>query len=124
MKWLRSRPLDVNELDECRIWAQNQETMTSQADLGDSEMIDGNDEVDEGEVEDEDMDPPADENDEVAEQENYDVDNTNTNTQIRDVTQQQQHQQRKKKSSRRRNHDALLNGNAGGTVVSVGDVGG
>ena len=110
MKWLRSRPVDVHELDECRIWAQNQEAVASQADLGDSEMIDGNDEIDDGEIEDEDMEAAP----EDPEQEHYDLENASA--QVREVTQ-------RKKQSRRRNHDALLNGNAGGTVVSVGDGG-
>lgn len=110
MKWLRSRPVDVNELDECRIWAQNHEAMTSQADLGDSEMIDENEEVDDGEVgdQDENMEPAPSE----SRHENHDADSA----QIREVT-------RRSKPSRRRNHDALLNGNGGGTAVRVGDGG-
>ncbi|GIZ40684.1 hypothetical protein CKM354_000401200 [Cercospora kikuchii] len=66
MKWLRSRPADVNELDECRIWAQNQEALqASQGQvtdegipgppIGDSEMADGVEERDDGEVEDQEM---------------------------------------------------------------------
>ena len=113
MKWLRSRPTDVNELDECRIWAQNQEeAAASQADLADSEMVDENEEIDEGDVEDEDMhvDP-----EEVQQQQvGYDAESA----QLREVTQ-------RKKPSRRRNHDALLNGDGGGvgTAVRVGDGG-
>ncbi|SMR44921.1 unnamed protein product [Zymoseptoria tritici ST99CH_3D1] len=62
MKWLRSRPRDVNELDECRLWAHNQEVLqqfaaanAAGADVADSEMAD---EVEEGEreVDDQDMD--------------------------------------------------------------------
>ncbi|EME89793.1 casein kinase II, regulatory subunit [Pseudocercospora fijiensis CIRAD86] len=68
MKWLRSRPQDVNELDECRVWAENQEAMmsTTGGDAGgdgdampafaDSEMADDNEEIDQGEQEDQDMD--------------------------------------------------------------------
>lgn len=66
MKWLRSRPLDVNELDECRTWAQNQEALAealakSSADSGmaDSEMVDDNEEIDDGEMEDQDMEAGA-----------------------------------------------------------------
>lgn len=110
MRWLRSRPVDVHELDECRIWAQNQEAATSQVDLADSEMVDGNDEIDDGEIEDEDMEPAP----EDPAQENYELENTSA--QVKEVTQ-------RKKQSRRRTHDALLNGNAGGPVVSVGDGG-
>ena len=51
MKWLRSRPVDVNKLNECRIWAESQEAATSHVDLADSEMVDENEEIDEGEVE-------------------------------------------------------------------------
>ena len=105
MKWLRSRPVDINELDECRLWAQNQEAVASQADLADSEMIDDNEEMDEGEME---------EDDAPDSHENYDMENGPA---------QVQELMRKKKQSRRRNHDALLNGNAGGTAVSVGDGG-
>ena len=54
MKWLRERPEDVNELDECAIWAQNQAAMMddaavapAEAGLGDSEMAYGNEEIDE-----------------------------------------------------------------------------
>ena len=110
MKWLRGRPLDVNELDECRLWAENQEIVASQADLADSEMIDDNEEIDDGEIEDEDMDVAHDEQDRGPD--GYEVDSA----QLREVTQ-------RKKPSRRRNHEALLNGNRGGTAVRVGDGG-
>jgi casein kinase II subunit beta len=109
MKWLRGRPVDINELDEVRLWTENQEHMTSQADLADSEMIDGNEEIDEGEMEDEDMEIEA---DGEQPQPGYEIDSA----QIREVTQ-------RKKPSRRRNHEAILNGNAGGTAVRVGDGG-
>ena len=108
MKWLRSRPVDVNELDETRLWAQSQEVGTSQADLADSEMVDDNEEIDNGEVEDEEMDAIPDEQ--------PPAENGVESAQVREVTQ-------RKKQSRRRNHDALLNGNAGGTAVKVGDGG-
>lgn len=61
MKWLRSRPLDVNELDECRTWAQNQEAIAAMAkaaadnEMADSEMVDENEE----EGEDQDMEAGA-----------------------------------------------------------------
>lgn len=66
MKWLRSRPGDVNELDECRIWAQNQEALLASQGpvtdegipgppIDDSEMADLNEERDDGEVEDQEM---------------------------------------------------------------------
>ena len=121
MKWLRSRPVDVNELDECRIWAQNQEAQQAStgvgaetADLGDSAMPDENVEQAEGEVEDEDMDvnggrPPRG----VAQD-----GRAAAQTQTQEVAQ-------RKKPSRRRNHtDALPNGQqSGGTALSVGGAG-
>jgi casein kinase II subunit beta len=64
MKWLRSRPADVNELDECRIWADNLANHQQNHHVGqdvqkvvplDQDMADGNDEVEEGEQEDLDM---------------------------------------------------------------------
>lgn len=67
MKWLRSRPLDVNELDECRIWAETQEALANkvagaprQNEHADSEMADDNEEIDDGELEDQDMEAGAD----------------------------------------------------------------
>lgn len=111
MKWLRGRPLDVNELDECRIWAENQEASQSQADLADSEMIDENEEIDEGEMEDEEVEMEGD--GAVRTTPYADAESA----QLREVMQ-------RKKSGRRRNHDALLNGDGGGgTAVSVGDGG-
>ncbi|KAK3720378.1 casein kinase 2 regulatory subunit [Vermiconidia calcicola] len=112
MKWLRSRPVDVNELDECRTWAESQEVAASRAELADSEMVDDNAEIDGGEVEDEDMDAAPEEEDGDREQQNHDVDSA----QLREVAQ-------RKKPSRRKNHDALLNGSGGGTAVRVGDGG-
>lgn len=105
MKWLRSRPQDVNELDECAIWAKNQAaTAAPMPEVADADMADDNAEIEEGEQEDAEM-------------------NTTNNgqptpeaTQLREVKQ--------KKKSRRRNHDnTLVNGNGGGTAVKVGDGG-
>jgi casein kinase II subunit beta len=109
MKWLRSRPLDVNELDEVRLWTENQEHLAGQADLADSEMVDGNEVIDEGEMEDDDMEI---EPEGQREQAGYEVDSA----QMREVTQ-------RKKPSRRRNHESILNGTGGGTAVRVGDGG-
>ncbi|KAK4547298.1 hypothetical protein LTR36_000953 [Oleoguttula mirabilis] len=116
MKWLRSRPADVNELDECRIWEQNQEATRGSAgitdgaaDLGDSEMADENAEVDEGEVEDEEMHvngaapPSGGTQDENA-------------APVKEVTS-------RRRPSRRRGHDVLHNGENGGTALSVGGAG-
>ncbi|KAK5120966.1 hypothetical protein LTR85_005750 [Meristemomyces frigidus] len=115
MKWLRSRPADVSELDECRIWALNQEaTQTTAgvgadvADLGDSEMADENAEVDEGEVEDEVMDVNGAAPSTAAQDENT--------APLQEVTS-------RRKTSRRRNHDVLHNGESGGTALSVGGAG-
>jgi casein kinase II subunit beta len=111
MKWLRSRPLDVNELDECRIWAENQQAaqgsaaMLETADLADSEMADENFEEDEGEMEDEDMGING-----AAPAQN------GVTAQIHDVS-------TSRKTARRRNHDAMPNGEGGGTVLSVGGAG-
>ncbi|KAK5168058.1 casein kinase 2 regulatory subunit [Saxophila tyrrhenica] len=110
MKWLRSRPVDVNELDECRLWAESQEAAASQADLGDSEMVEANEEIDEGEMEDEHM--AAEEQDEESrreEDEGY--------AQLREVTTQ------RKKSARRRNNDVMVNGSSGVTAVRHGHLG-
>lgn len=98
MKWLRGRPVDVNELDECRIWSENQQAAVTG---GDSEMIDEAAEVEEGdgEVEDQDMGPIGGETAEVIER--------------KEVA------KRKKGSKRRTN--TLVNGDGGGgTPVSVG----
>lgn len=65
MKWLRSRPQDVNELDECRIWEENA-AISSRAgevdvepaadtEFADSEMADEVEELDDGEMEDVDV---------------------------------------------------------------------
>lgn len=57
MKWLRGRPMDVNELDECRIWAVNQEAAAQrgQPDFDDEEMggAEENEEIEAGEMEEE-----------------------------------------------------------------------
>lgn len=116
MKWLRSRPADVNELDECRIWAQNQEAAQATssgvaaetADLADSEMADENVEADDGEVEDEDM--------EVNGAAPGGIAPDGHPAQVQEVTQ-------RRKPGRRRNHDALPNGESGGTALSVGGAG-
>ncbi|KAK5137415.1 hypothetical protein LTR08_008993 [Meristemomyces frigidus] len=119
MKWLRSRPADVNELDECRIWAQSQEAMhtdltgatTEVADLADSEMADENVEEDEGEAADEEMEanggPPggAASGGHAAVQHTLEA------------------PQGKRKSSRRRTHEGLHGAEHGGTVLSVGGAG-
>lgn len=66
MKWLRSRPDNINDLDECRQWAEMQQaeshTLNNRrgvsgvpADLADSEMADENTVIDEGEIEDDEM---------------------------------------------------------------------
>ncbi|KAK5115986.1 casein kinase 2 regulatory subunit [Meristemomyces frigidus] len=126
MKWLRSRPVDVNELDECRAWAESQQATDGSApafaqidgaeaqvaDLGDSEMADENVEEDEGEVEDEDMgvngdtgEPP----DGVAQ--------NGQPAHLPDITSS-------RKTSRRRNHGGVTNGEGGGgTALSVGGAG-
>lgn len=116
MKWLRSRPMDVNELDECHIWTQSQEaaatlaatdpgaTVGAGGEFADSEMADETIEVD-GEVEDAEMDASA-----LAEGK-YDNDDQ---AQVREVAQ-------RRKPTRRRNHDALVNGEGGGMAVRVGD---
>ncbi len=113
MKWLRSRPADINELDECRMWAESQEAALTPAQLGDSEMVEENEEIDDGEVEDEDMavEPNGEEVDGEAQEGDY--------AQLREVTTQ------RKKTGRRRNrsHDVMVNGSGGGTAVRVGDGG-
>ena len=138
MKWLRSRPVDITELDECRLWEQNQEALAAAerrkyGDFSaDEEMADDNAELDEGEMEeDEEMEQPT----TPFDDENYDFENApNGRARQRDfgAQQQQRQQQARKKQNRRRrrssnNRDALLNGNAnaggGGTAVSVGDGG-
>lgn len=58
MKWLRSKPADANELDECALWAAQQAAKASAANTNatpvDADMPDQSQEVG-GEVEDEDM---------------------------------------------------------------------
>nr|POE47680.1 casein kinase ii subunit beta-1 [Quercus suber] len=114
MKWLRSRPMDVNELDECQMWVRSQEAAAGPANVntvgavaygtafGDSEMADETVEVD-GEVEDLDMD--AGETQGGAQ---------NDQAQVREVTQ-------RRKPGRRKNQDGLVNGEGGGMAVRVGD---
>ena len=121
MKWLRSRPQDVNELDECRIAEENLAAAQSSAavgadaaaDLADSEMADENAEDEDGEVEDEDMgvntagEPPG------------GIAQDGHPAQEREVA------QRRKPSRRRERHDVMPNGQAagGGTALSVGGAG-
>lgn len=113
MKWLRSRPVDVNELDECRTWAQNQEALSevlskaaADKEMADADMVDDNEEIDAGEVEDQDMETGA-------------ADSVRSNgKQAKEVP------QRKKAagatSHRRKTNpqDAALNGDAGRVGVS------
>ncbi|CAK4032341.1 Casein kinase II subunit beta-1 [Lecanosticta acicola] len=115
LKWLRSRPLDITELDECRIWAENQEAMMNdaaavEAEMADSEMVDDNEEIDDGEVEDQDMD----------------VSSAVRSNGVEEVT------QRRKPagtgSGRAKRHHkaepgAMVNGDAARSVVRVGDGG-
>ena len=63
MKWLRSRPADVNELDECAMWAQHQaklmqdiESLDPRRESEDSEMVDDHEGIDAGEADDQEMD--------------------------------------------------------------------
>ncbi|QIX01739.1 hypothetical protein AMS68_007256 [Peltaster fructicola] len=104
MKWLRSKPADIHELDECALWVRSQEThataMDEGADLGDSEMAEANEEIDEGEVEDQDMDAPTGALDEAAD--------------TRELAAE------RKKNVKRREHDSLMNGDGGGAAVRVG----
>jgi casein kinase II subunit beta len=122
MKWLRSRPLDVNELDECRLWAHNQEVLqkfaaanAAEVDVADSEMVDDAEEQGEGEEEDQDMADSS-------------QARNNGNGDVKEVT------QRKKpsgSSTRRKitGHQdatagaALANGDSGRNPVRVGDGG-
>lgn len=136
MKWLRGRPVDINELDECRIWAQNQEALslsrtqsgTEFAPEDDQEMAD--DEVLENEVDDEEIDDGDMEDEDLGagpeEPPERQVDGESM--QIHEVTQ-------RRKPSRRKNGERLNGGGggggpgfvngegAGGTAVRVGDGG-
>ncbi|KAK3115793.1 casein kinase 2 regulatory subunit [Teratosphaeriaceae sp. CCFEE 6253] len=123
MKWLRSRPADVNELDECGIWEQGQAATAGAsanagasapeaADLADSEMADDNAEADDGEVEDEDMmgvngDPP----------------DGSSAAHAAQVPEASATASTRRKTGRRRKNDVLANGEGGGTAVSVGGAG-
>ncbi len=115
MKWLRSRPVDINELDECR---QEAERLAGHgedpAEVADDEMADGVEEV-EGEIEDEDMasvEPGVEEADAGGE------DGAVEFAQLRNMN-----SGRGKKSERRRQEEVLVNGSNGGTAVRVGDGG-
>ncbi|EMD01100.1 hypothetical protein BAUCODRAFT_60817 [Baudoinia panamericana UAMH 10762] len=121
MKWLRGRPTDVTELDECKVWTQSQALHAAAeglappdaADLADSEMADDNVEADEGEEEEEDMD--------VNDGEGA-PSGTAQNAMFASLPQQDVTARRK--PSRRRGHDvALTNGEGGGTALSVGGAG-
>lgn len=119
MKWLRSRPTDINELDECKIWAQTQEaqvqadagTVTGAAEvasLADAEMVDQNVEEDDGEIEDEDMavEPDIAQTGEAVGAAPQSLPSTS-----------------KRRTSRRRDHQAMGNGETGSKAVKVGDGG-
>jgi casein kinase II subunit beta len=112
--------MDVNELDECRLWAHNQEILqkfaaanAAEGNIEDSEMVDEGEEVAEGEGEDQDMDAESSQM------------RSNGNGNVKEVT------QRKKPSggaARRKGTDAtagagLANGDGGRSTVRVGDGG-
>ncbi|KYG43324.1 hypothetical protein M433DRAFT_136523 [Acidomyces richmondensis BFW] len=116
MKWLRSRPADVNELDECRIWVESQEALGSGArleaapDFEDSEMADGAVDMHEGEIEDAEM--------------NGNSPSGRVPNETREVRMNgEEVQQRQRRTSRRRTHEGMLNGQSGGTALSVGGAG-
>lgn len=112
MKWLRQRPSDVNELDECTIFDETQALMRTAeagegAEFADSEMIDENAEAQDNGAEDQDMD---------ASEQQVDAATGETIAQMRDVA--------RRKSNRRRPANGLVNGEShGGTAVRVGDGG-
>ena len=115
MKWLRQRPLDVNKLDECAIYAETQAMLNRDAQDGegvefvDSEMIDENAEGLDGEEGEEDLDMDA--NGAPG-----DVATGDAVAQMRDVA--------RRKSNRRRQANGLVNGDGrAGTAVRVGDGG-
>ncbi|KAF7187307.1 Casein kinase II subunit beta-1 [Pseudocercospora fuligena] len=120
MKWLRSRPQDVNELDECRIWAENQEAMMSTTGgdaagdedampaFADSEMADDNEEIDEGEQEDQDMDGRN--GDEQG-------------LESRDVAAQRRKAVNRRKAKHEDSGAGLVNGESSRSAVRVGDGG-
>lgn len=114
MKWLRSRPTDINDLDECRLWAENQEAImqdaaaaaAAQAEMADSEMVDDNEEIDEGEMEDQDMEASS--------------------SALRSNGQHVEVAQRKKPNGRRHHQTepgAMVNGDTARSAVRVGDGG-
>lgn len=116
MKWLRSRPADVNELDECRVWAESQEALSSGANVGavpdleDSEMADDNLEIDEGEMEDTEMN-----GDSLSGRAPSDAQEVRING--------EEAPQRQRKAPRRRTHEGMVNGQSAGTALSVGGAG-
>lgn len=112
MKWLRSRPTDINDLDECRIWADNQEVImhnaavaAAEAEMADSEMADDNEEVPGAQMEDQDMDASS---------------AVRSNGQHTEVAQ-------RKKPNGRKHHQAesgaMVNGDTTRSAVRVGDGG-
>lgn len=110
MKWLRSRPLDVTELDECRIWAENQEAVMRQAEMADSEMVDDNEELDQGELEDQDME----------------VSSAVRSNGVEEVTQRRRPTGTGSGRSKRHHqteHAATMNGDTARSAVRVGDGG-
>lgn len=125
MKWLRSRPVDVNELDECRIWAENQEyiaqqtasstmaTTSGQTQAADAEMADDNEEVDDGAVEDQDMEAST------------SALRGNGQQQVQEVTQRKKSVNgRSSKRHHQADSGAMVNGDAAGrSAVRVGDGG-
>ena len=126
MKWLRSRPMDITELDECRLWEEAQPPGTSeipavqgqemqqqqqQGLAADSEMIDQ--ELDE--------DEELDDAEEVEIDENADLGDEGQLS-VKDAKLRDDATQRNKGSRRRDQHaDPLPNGTGGGTAVRVGD---
>ena len=138
MKWLRSRPGDVNELDECGIWEAGRRvgggggavaTAGMAAGLGalaDAEMVDEGLEAEVVEGEDEDMGVNG-EGEEEAEEGDGDgqlpddgaiAQGGRAEAQVPEVSSTS-----RRRTGRRRNHDALVNGDGGGTAVSVGGAG-
>ena len=139
MKWLRGRPVDINELDECRIWAANQEAAaaaaqnnSSRGELDDEEMgeVEMNEEVEGGEMEEEGLDDvgaaagTGDANAAAGGEEYAE------GVQVREVTRRGKPSARRKNERERERHHGggggLVNGEGvggGGTAVRVGDGG-
>ena len=138
MKWLRSRPGDVNELDECGIWEAGRRVgggggavatagmAAGVGGLADAEMVDEGLEAEVVEGEDEDMGVNG-EGEEEAEEGDGDgqlpddgaiAQGGRAEAQVPEVSSTS-----RRRTGRRRNHDALVNGDGGGTAVSVGGAG-